>query len=130
MRTFFKNGSGFTPQMTGGIFYPIPELTHSIVLDKRSRLIITGMTGVEGPICPLGCGGSEGVFRVVINGAVSFGLNFAVADNSLTSETISNYMVDLVPGTYTVEFGIYHISTKSPMRAFGKQSSIMVIPLE
>ena len=134
IQTFFKNGSG---QMTAPIDTPssftISELTHTVDLTKRSRLVISGMIDVYGSGC-LTCGASEGFLLVDINGNTNgisgMTVNFAAATNSISTATISNYMVDLNAGTYIVKFIVYRNVHSPVVVAKGLHSSIMVIPLE
>jgi hypothetical protein len=46
------------------------------------------------------------------------------------SGNISNYMIDLNPGTYNIEFIARHQSGTSVISISGDYSSIMVIPLQ
>ena len=86
-----------------------------------------------GPQCAsYDCKPSNGFFEIQINGNRKFTLAVATPGHSRTSSTISNYMIDLNPGTYNVEFGIRNTAyvNSQSMSAHPLQSSIMVIPLE
>src|ERR1035437_8026092 len=84
----------------------LSELSHTIILDKKSRLVISATIGFSGPFCILGCVDAEGdfVIRINNNGINSTRTIFRVGNNKLGSANISNYMIDLDPGTYNVEF--------------------------
>jgi hypothetical protein len=131
IQTFFKNGNQIlSPGIGNGSSFPIIELTHTVILTKKSRLVISGMIDVFGPICVAGCAGSEGDFNVNINGSFKLGIKASAGMNSSSSATISNFMIDLNPGTYKVDFQIWHLILSSPIKVKAQHSSIMVIPLE
>lgn len=109
----------------------ISALSHSIVLTINSRLIISAGVSATGPFCPLGCTDGQGSFNLRINNT-----DYSHAGASLIAGwyrvygNISNYMIDLNPGTYNIEFIARHEYGKSGISIYGDYSSIMVIPLQ
>jgi len=131
IQTLFKNGNG---QMSGqvgfGNTHIITELSHSVVLTKKSRLVISGSIDVHTMTCELWCTASEGLFVIKINGNPVMSLRASAEMNTKRSLTISNFMIDLNPGTHEIEFCIIHSPATSTIKVQAEQSSIMVIPLE
>ena len=136
MQTFFKIDNSNLNQGQAELSDINPErylteLKHSVVLQKKSRLVINVAIQVNGLFCPLGCTDGQGWFVIRINNVIDnpSTTSFSVGFNSVTTENISNYMIDLNPGTYNIEFSVRHEYSKTKFSAFGKYSSIMVIPL-
>jgi hypothetical protein len=127
MQTFFKETSVPVVSVMHKSAIQLPELTHTIALTKKSRLIISGMVTVFGQNCVVGCPGSQGSFTVSINGNLKFDLPVGVSANQWQTFTISNFMIDLEPGNYTVVFGLEN-NLNRDLGGRAKQSSIMVIP--
>jgi hypothetical protein len=127
MQTFFKETSVPVVSVMHKSAIQLPELTHTIALTKKSRLIISGMVTVFGQNCTVSCPGSQGSFTVSINGNLKFDLPVGVSANQWQTFTISNFMIDLEPGNYTVVFGLENSLTRD-LGGRAKQSSIMVIP--
>jgi hypothetical protein len=132
MRTFFKqdaSGLGELDDVKGeGI---LTGLSHSIVLDKKSRLVINVTVFIYGPYCPLGCNPGLGEFFVQINNKIEDGSrsNFSAERGTRKSSNLSNYMIDLNPGTYKLEFIVKHTSGTTYFEAYSRFSSVMVLPL-
>jgi len=131
IQTFYKNGSSQrSPQVSFGNIFVITELSHSIILTKKSRLVISGIINVHASVCELHCGPSIGFFNVKIDGIPGVAITVSAAMNSDSSATVSNFMIDLDPGTHEIEFSIIHSPPSSAIVVQGRMSSIMVIPLE
>jgi hypothetical protein len=138
MQTFFKQ------QNIPGAVYPIGALTdnslpfnytglsHSIVLTKRSRLVISATIDVTGPQCSLGtCTDGKGYFYVEINGAFQYPTRITTLvphDNSLQFSVV-NFMIDKDPGTYNIEFKLGHQPSWNLIFPGDGYSSIMILPL-
>ncbi len=143
-QTFFKNGTQLTPYITDMNSFTLIELTHIIVLTKKSRLVISATADISSPCDNLvvanTCPDREAEFSVttfepISNGTHQFSITTPVVGTSTSTAVINNFMIDLIPGTYTVEFKITNKPhsigpIKSKVRAKARQSSIMVIPLE
>ena len=127
IQTFFKTPPDNSHGIMPGATFPLIELTHQIVLGKRSRLIISGMIDLWGENCNACTKTSGGTFLVVINGAARFSLYIAVVPRIVIGAAISNFMIDLDPGVYNVEFKVENPASALTVRA--KHSSIMTIPL-
>lgn len=107
------------------------ELSHTVTLTKRSRVMISGRMYYSGPFCPIGCPDGEGEFSVRINGAVvesTFTPLRVQHANTLTA-AISNYMVELDAGTYTITFFVKHSTGTSPFVPIPQFSTVLIFPL-
>lgn len=137
MQTFFKVNTDDRTLSTTTILTDanpqriIAALSHSIVLTKNSRLVISAGASASGPFCPVGCTDGEGSLTLRINGT-DYYQAFAsfIAGWNVVTGTICNYMVDLGPGTHNIEFLARHKSGKSEITILGEYSSVMVIPLQ
>jgi len=108
----------------------LPLISHSIVLNKRSRLVISAQIGITGPMCSLGCDAGKGsIFFKVNNNAATAESVFTIPNHSEAEATIINYMIDLDPGTYSIDFFIRHEIHSSGFYGYPKYSSVMVAPL-
>jgi len=136
IETYFKNPSttfgrvDYSPKFNSGKTYIITELAHTIILNKKSRLVISGTIDLRGVNCVAFCNASEGLFTIKINGSIALSLQASVGMNSQTFSTISNFMIDLNPGTHEIEFSVVHTSPTSDLQILPQLSSVMVIPLE
>jgi hypothetical protein len=139
MQTFFKklDPKTNTAVELNGITYwlhKITGLTHTIVLNKKSRLIINAVIGVRGPgNFVTGITSSQGNLHFRINNEFKPEKDgytaFSVEQVRNINVNLSNYMVDLEPGTYLIEFFVQHELSTSNFSAYGQYSSIMVLPL-
>jgi hypothetical protein len=109
----------------------LSALSHSIVLDKKSRLVISVAISVSGAFCPLGCTNGDGWFVIKVNNLPEdkSTTSFSVGHGTINTQNISNYMIDLNPGTYNIEFVVRHSYKTTQIYPYGKYSSIMVLPL-
>ena len=142
LEAFSKDNFTFTEfevDIPMGTLKNFSTLSHTIVLDRKSRLVISGMVTVLGPDYPPHCispnGGaldcttpSNGLFEIQINGQRRFTPGVAAARSTRPTATISNLMIDLLPGTYDIEFGLRN-GINQLMRGTPLQSSVLVIPL-
>jgi len=143
IQTYFKNGINQSPVFSSGTSltnintFLMTELTHTVTLAKRSRLVVSGMIDVFGQGCfKPDCRASTGFFRISIyhenenEAEKRISIWVTAALNTPGSATISNYMDDLDPGTYRVEFDFGHLPRTTPISVKGIHSSVMVIPLD
>jgi hypothetical protein len=134
MQTFFKSSASH-PSVELSDAAPqhnFTDIKQSVVLGKRSRLIISATITVIGPDCLYGCINGNGDFFMKINNVIdpgSYIFNFSVQKDSRQRQIISNYMIDLDPGTYNIDFFTLHQAGVSPFIALANYSSIIVIPL-
>lgn len=113
------------------------SLSHSIVLTKKSRLVISASVCNQSEVCLLGgCDPGAGSFFININNKQiqNSQMNFVVQrgffDIFQITSMISNYVIELDPGTYNVEFVVEHKPGISEIIPYAKYSSIIVIPIE
>jgi len=57
-------------------------------------------------------------------------LNIDVTAKTLNTVTLSNFMIDLSPGSHSIMFQVKHVAGTSKLSAVARHSSVMVIPLE
>jgi hypothetical protein len=109
----------------------VTELSHTIVLDKKSRLIVSAQLGTNGPYGLLGVTSAEGslFFRINNKPEKYAYMAFVVEQLRHPYPSLSNYMIDLDPGTYNIEFIVQHAGLTSDFNCYGTYSSIMVLPL-
>jgi hypothetical protein len=134
MQTFFKSSASH-PSVELSDAAPqhnFTDIKQSVVLGKRSRLIISATITVIGPDCLYGCINGNGDFFMKINNVIdspSYIFDFTVENYRKQMQIISNYMIDLDPGTYNIDFFTLHNAGSSPFTAYANYSSIIVIPL-
>jgi len=153
MQTYFKSANLFPPttpaleykDMTGLIDPSNPtdrrklsDISHSIVLNKRSRLVISAVVALYGPDCSSGSGVCEAG-----QGLLSFNVSdpphgffaekgftaFAIGKKEFSTSVITDFMIDLDPGTYSIDFFMQHRANSNNFFASPQYSSILVIPL-
>ncbi len=145
IQTHFKRGNlnSFGQELTdSNPELNMTDLSHTIDLKKKSRLVISVTIQVKGPTCVVvvACADGKGSlyfninnvgFYYTSNSTITFPRkNFSVPFRFLASVDISNFMVDLNPGTHTINFFVSHDAGSSTIKPQGDYSSIMVIPLE
>jgi len=133
IQTYFKTGYASGASLLYDDATPerkLPLVSHSIVLNKRSRLVISAQIGITGPICSLGCDAGKGstFFKVNGNPATAEAV-FTIPNNAQAEANIINYMIDLDPGTYTIDFFIRHELHSTGFYGYPMYSSVMVTPL-
>ena len=137
IQTFYKQANSQTStsiELTGNNWQaPLTNLSHTIVLSKKSRLIISAALQVNGPSSLLGITSAQGSLFLRINNdnkpAKDAYTPFVVEQMRNIHVNLSNYMVDLEPGTYLIDFFVQHELNTSNFTAYGKYSSVMVLPL-
>jgi hypothetical protein len=128
LKTFFKSPGANSHGILPGSSFPLIELTVPVNLSKKSRLVISAMIDLWGENCNGCTKTSGGIFQVIINGGTYFSLYISAVPRTPTSATISNFMIDLNPGTYSVEFKVNN--PESALTVSAKHSSVIVIPAE
>ncbi len=139
IQTFFKKSEADGGWVPHHLFVSIPELNHSVILTKKSRLVISAIITFGSAPCGFDCKGVQGVFELFVdpiyspgalNATAYIGANFCGPPQAEASAVISNFMVELNPGTHTVEFKLINNSGFEIQSRHMRQSSIIVIPLE
>ncbi len=108
------------------------ELNHTILLTKRSRLIIsaTVLITAEVEFGVIATQGTQANFILVINGVQIEAVKASAGVGVSNTATICNFMIDKDPGTYTLEFIVANSqgSGSPKTQAVARYSSVMVIP--
>ena len=130
IQTFFKNGNNNSIVVPTGGILSLSDLGHTVTLSKKSRLVISGMIDISGDNCLTCNTSSHGWFQVNIGGSTKLVLDIDVQTKTTNSATISNFMIDLNPGTHTIRFDVKHSAPTSKLSVASRHSSIMIIPLE
>ena len=130
LQTFFKNGNNIINVVPPGNIFILSDLGHTVNLSKKSRLVISGMIDISGDNCLTCNTSSHGWFQVNIDGNIKFILDIDVQTKTTNAATISNFMIDLNPGTHTIKFEVKHSAPTSKLSVAARHSSIMMIPLE
>ena len=126
--TDMRVGSGSIDMLSIGSEYLLPQLSHTITLTRRSRLIISGNTSFQQVIC-IGCTDAKGELRLKINGSIFTSQLYSVAASSFGNASICNYMPVLEAGTYTIDFYIYFGGGPQHF-AYPKYSSFIILPVD
>ncbi len=133
IQTFFKNATypnsttHLTSSNRGYIFTP---LMHNLTITKKSRLIISANFYLIGPMNAFGAPNGNANVTIIINGIHNPNFYAATVGNStFTSLVISNFMYDVNPGNYLIEF-LGELVSGSEFDIVAGQSSIIVVPLE
>ncbi len=131
LQTYFSNQSQVTPLLTSTTTsFVFNNHSYTINASSNSRLVINGTFSFRSVSC-LACSYTEDRIRVLVNGGVVGDFNYVATANGMYSGfTISNFMYDLTPGTYTVTFEVIHYSfSGTNAYAWLQSSSLMVLPL-
>lgn len=128
--SFIKHGSGSAVLLYNlGIDYLLPQLSHTITLTRRSRIIISGNLSLYMVLTCTGCGDPAGRFKLKVNGALVSEQNYTVSNASFGNASFCNYMVDLNAGTHTIEF-FAMVYAGQGHDAFGRYSSVIIMPVD
>ena len=109
----------------------MPDLNHSITLTKKSRLVISANAVFESAPCGFDCKNLS--VRLILSVDNVFGIQGEFTGQGAASAVITNFMIDLNPGTHSVNFSFFNVRKEFQIRLSNywlSQSSIMVIPLE
>ena len=132
MQTFFKSSSDQSPLLLVSDTYLFPNHSYSITVTKNSRLIISGSFELFSAGDMLSPRSSKMGMLLMVNNAVSTTLTFEeILHHSSVTSTFANYMIDVVPGTYLVQFKVEHpwIDGNAAGYARAKYTSIIIVPL-
>lgn len=139
VKTYYQTGdiNNWSPQLGGNSSHNFSQLKHNIQVPVKSRLIISAMINITGPICVLPpCLEAKGSFYARVDGNVNENVTgfsrvfFTVGNLGLTTAVISNYMFDVQPGNHSVEFLVQKIDNTGGFKVKPTFSSIIVIPIE
>ena len=129
IQTYFKDFDLAAPMDVNDVNSDVKtDASHSIVLIKKSRLVISVQVLLYSGFC-IGCDAGRGFLTIQINNKQRQSFGFGVSTNGVLGPNISNFMVDLDPGTYNVEFIVSHLQNSPAFKLQGGFSSIMVLPL-
>jgi hypothetical protein len=134
VQAFFKQGNQTTPELTNAVF-PMYELTHVIVLTKRSRLIISATVTISAkvPYGEIATQGTDALLMLFVKDSSYHyytQIQASAGPGASNTAIICNFMIDEDPGTYTVEFRVATDALSGlKTRATANYSSVMVIPL-
>jgi hypothetical protein len=123
-----KNATSSFSVTTLGTEYHIPQLTHTITLTRKSRVIISANTSFQMVIC-IGCNGASGYFRLKVDGTAVTTQLYSVSPSSFSGASIGNFMVDLNAGAHNIDFYIEGFSGPAHY-VFPKYSSIIILPID
>jgi len=133
IQAFFKTGNQRSPELINTVF-PMVELTHIIVLTKRSRLVISATVTItaryrSGVSATQGTAAALMLFIRDQNEHFATQVEASAGGDATTTATICNFMIDEAPGTYVLEFRVAtNALTGLPTTAVANYSSVMVIP--
>jgi hypothetical protein len=131
VQTFFKNMEEVSNQLSNNNDYFFVNQKYSLTITANSRLIISVNFHIHATPC-FGCQPASTGLSLYVNTVYNSTLS-----GSLTSPggdengTVSNFMMDIAPGTYIIQFNAYHnnVSNSASANYYIKSSSIMVVPL-
>jgi hypothetical protein len=106
--------------------YPLPALTHTITTTQKSRFIISANVSYHMGFC-LTCTEAAGWLILKVNGGQVTTQNYGLTVDDAVS--IANFMIDLNPGTHTIEF-VSHYAGGSPHTIYPRYSSVIVLPVD
>lgn len=139
VKTYYQTGeiNNWSQQIGGSSSHNFVQLRHNIQVSVKSRLIISAMINITGPICTLPpCFEGKGYFYARVDGNTNDSVNgfsrifFTVGNLGLTSAIISNYMFDVQPGNHSIEFLVQKLDNTGGFKVKPTFSSIMVVPIE
>ncbi len=131
IQTFFNNTSEWSPTLSNSENYFYLNHKYTITVALNSRLIISGNFFAQAGAC-LVCQPAYSSVSLYINTVFKDVLVESwTAPGSKQNAGVSNYMMDVSPGTYIIQFKASHINIdNSPMTThYARSSSIMVLPL-
>ena len=134
----YADGSGaVSPRSTQGQpLVPLPMLNFlTITVYRKSRLLVSGHFVAEGPKCNVGCGDGAAYIFLDVAGVdrskVPAALLISAGANSIAAATLSNYAVDVNPGTYTLTFKVFSNPNYGELSSIKVlQSSVVALPLQ
>lgn len=129
INTVMKNSTiGQVDINTLGVEFLLPQISHTITLTRKSRLIICANVAFQQTIC-LGCVDATGHLKLKVDNAEVTYQSYGIAASSLSNASIANFMIDLNSGTHTIDF--YVRGSGGPAHfAYPKSSSIILLPVD
>lgn len=124
--TYYNNTGGGSPTLTNNTNY-VFDSAYVFTVPYNARLAISADLGLHSVYC-VACAYTTDRWWLRINGVDVHSFIYFDTQNGLTTQqSISNFMYDIGPGTYTVEFKIEHTSG-TDVWAYVLNSSLMIIP--
>jgi hypothetical protein len=132
IQTFFKNIDEESIMLDGAYNGSFPFVTHkyTVTVTNNSRLIINANFRFRSDNCT-GCGSSQMGVALYLNNAFKDNpIDNLMGNSSYARGAINNYMLDVGPGTYTIEFRATHPNIDGNVKGWvtAKYSSIMILP--
>ena len=131
IQTFFNNGDEASPELGMGGEYVFVAHGYTVTVVKKSRLIISGNFLLSSNNC-IACYSSQFSVSIFVNNVWKGTPVASVVNNgSWTTSSISNYMLDVDPGTYTIRFKTNHpwVDNNVAGHVTAKSSSLIVVTL-
>jgi hypothetical protein len=131
IQTYYKNTYEESPLLDNNSFHVFTNHAYTITVTKNSRLVISGNFDLKAKNC-IACTPTKLGLAIYVNNA--FKANVVaqeIANNSFVTVSVGNYMLDVTPGTYTINFRATHswIDGNTAGTVAANFSSIMVLPL-
>lgn len=130
MQTFFSNNSEWSPTLNNSENYYFENHKYTITVTVNSRLIISGNFHVQSSFC-IGCQAANTLFSIYINTVFKDVVSETwTGPSDKKSTSVSNYMIDVAPGTYIIQFKVSHgnIGNSPPTTSYACSSSIIIVP--
>ncbi len=131
VQTFFSNAAEWSSALSNSEDYYFASHKYTITVAANSRLIISGNFFVQSGSC-LGCQPAYSMISLYINTVLKGTLSESwTAAGAKQNESVNNYMIDVTPGTYIIQFKASHvrIDNSPPTTHLARSSSIMILPL-
>jgi hypothetical protein len=131
MQTYFKNEGEWSSTISNNGEYFFTNHKYTITVAVNSRLIISGNFFVQAAVCLI-CQPAYTMVALYVN--TEFKANLVeswTGSGGKENAPVSNYMMDVAPGTYIIQFKAVHVNIdNSPSTThYARSSSIIVLPL-
>jgi hypothetical protein len=111
-----------------GVDFLLPQLSHTITLTRKSRLINSAGISMGSNPC-VGCAGARAYFKLKVNGSEATNQYYTVYPSAYSNVTICNLMMDLNAGTHNFEFYVQGFDGVAHW-VLPKYSSIIILPVD
>ncbi|HSU27146.1 MAG TPA: hypothetical protein VLJ68_02115 [Chitinophagaceae bacterium] len=128
IRAEMKGGTGTVEAKVKKTEYYLNQLTHTITLTTKSRIIISAEIVVAADCAFYLCDGSTFEFLLKVNNSIVFEQTYTASTVTIRP-SICNYMIDLDPGTHTLDFYDHYLGG-SVHYISPKYSSIIILPVD
>jgi hypothetical protein len=132
IQTFFKNVDEESIMLDGVYNGSFSFVIHkyTVTVTKNSRLIINANFRFRSDNCAACFASQMGVSLFLNNVYKDNPVENLMGNSSYARGTINNYMLDVGPGTYTIEFRATHPNIDNNVKGWvmAKYSSIMILP--